>query len=306
MIQTISREEALLVRSLPRIRRCRGWRLYAADGRRFLDLWAEGGRAVMGRKPKGPSLAAKNCIDTGLVSPLPGVWRGRLEKSLLAWKPGYVSACFFPTESEALAALAAFAGSSGARAGNSGPAEGRGGSGSGAELPAVRIERPFGEYLEHSPAPGGIGAPDSGYALGGRVSLALLPLPAGLSFGALLFADSGEAARFREAPASATEGLVPEFRLAAANRAVADMKRFAGEYAEPLWARFDCYIDGIFERRGPWLLPLYPSGLHAGFFKACLEKGILISPDYGTPSLVPGEFDTGEIAPLRSVSLPGE
>lgn len=294
MIQTISREEALLVRSLPRIRRCRGWRLYAADGRRFLDLWAEGGRAVMGRKSKGPSLAAKNCMDMGLVSPLPGVWSRRLEKSLLAWKPGYASVCVFPSEPEAIAALAAYAGSL---------AEGRGGTGPGAELPAVRIERPFGEYL---PAAGGIGASYSGYALEGRVSLALLPLPAGLSFGALLFADADEAARFREAPGSAAEGFVADFRFAAANRAIGEIERFSEAYAEPLWARIDCCTGGIFERRGPWLLPLYPPEMHAGCFKACLEKGILISPDYRTPSLVPGEFDIGEVAPLRSVFPAGE
>ena len=41
----------LLEMEIPRIRRARGYRLYDHHGRRYLDLWQNGGRSLLGHRP---------------------------------------------------------------------------------------------------------------------------------------------------------------------------------------------------------------------------------------------------------------
>lgn len=53
-------------------RRARGPRLYLPDGRRLLDLWLDGGRAVLGHKCEGILLAYKNAAERGLTASWPG------------------------------------------------------------------------------------------------------------------------------------------------------------------------------------------------------------------------------------------
>jgi len=60
---------------LPVIRRARGYRLYGQDGRRYLDLWQGGGRALLGHRPARVTTVLKNVISTGLVTDLPSDWR---------------------------------------------------------------------------------------------------------------------------------------------------------------------------------------------------------------------------------------
>jgi len=71
---------------------------------------------------------------------------------------------------------------------------------------------------------------------------------------------------------------------------------------EPVWESFDRYGGVLFSRSGPWLFPNYPRENHEEVFLYCLEHGLLISPDYNFPSSVPGEFDKGELGPLRSAA----
>ncbi len=52
-------------------RRARGPRLYLPDGTRLLDLWLDGGRAILGHKCEGILLAYKNTAERGLTSPWP-------------------------------------------------------------------------------------------------------------------------------------------------------------------------------------------------------------------------------------------
>lgn len=66
----------------PQIRRARDYHLYDQRGRRYLDLWLEGGRYLMGRRPRGVSLALKNSLDQGLSGLLPSIYAHRAEKLL--------------------------------------------------------------------------------------------------------------------------------------------------------------------------------------------------------------------------------
>lgn len=255
-VESLGPEDRTLLARLPPITRARGWRLYSAHGRRFLDLWSEGGRTVTGARPGGQGRLAKELIDRGLLSALPSVWEARLCKALCAWLPSYSAFRFYETEDVAMCALRA-----------SGIAPGR--------------ERPFGSLL--------------GQGSGSDLSLVTLPLAAAWSFAVLAGKDR-----------SRLEGLPPSdlqspFKLAVATKAVTELLVFQTKVGEQLWVRFDKRIAGLFERRGPWLFPLWPASAQGEVFGACLEAGLLLSPDYAQPSFIPGEFDEGEIAALGKI-----
>ncbi len=105
MYGPLSLKENSRINRLPVIGRARGSRLYALDGTRWLDCWADGGRALMGHRPKGVSLRLKNEIDRGLYAPYPSLWALRLEKALLALFPGYSEVRIFRNAERAIAAF---------------------------------------------------------------------------------------------------------------------------------------------------------------------------------------------------------
>lgn len=271
-----------LVSLLPSIRRARFWRLYAEDGRRFLDLWAQGGRGILGARGDALGRVMKENVDRGLSAPLPSVWRGRLEKALLAWKPDYAAVRFFLSEERARAAFDASRSAFEALGGAETP--------SGIERKrSLGIERPMGEYLDSAEYAGA--STDRGEAGKAHTALAILPCPAAWSPAVLLFRDPAEAERIES-------DLVPPQMLAVGTRSLAELSKFSSRVGEKHWRRADRRIAGLFRRAGPWLIPAYPEERHASIFRACLERGLLISPDYALPSLLPGDFDDGELKPL--------
>jgi hypothetical protein len=277
------------LRLLPPIRRARLWRLYAenqaaGEPQRFLDFWMDGGRCLLGAKGTGIGTAAKAAVDTGLTRPFPSVREARLERLLLARHPDFAAVRFYRDEARAAAAAAALL-----------PA--------GVGLP---ILMPFADYLRGSErgaaaepylaAPADIAA--------SRVVMPRLPCPAALAPGVLLFRDEAAAA-------SAPGDLVAPLALACAHRALVELVRFEAEYSESLWKRTDRRLAPWFERRGPWLYPRLDGPSPAGeaasraepssydaFFEAALGAGILLSPDAELPSIIPGDFDDGELARL--------
>lgn len=286
MMQQLSREALGLLETLPVVRRARGWRLYGADNSRILDMYLDGGRSVTGRRNGASGRLEKECVDRGLDSSFPTFWKRRLEKEILAWLPGYARARFFVSETEALLALAdKDADVTGRlRAGNSFSDALRSFANS------VFVEAPFSEYrtdLAKDPA---------SCAFGGGLAVTILPLAPAWSLGVIL-----EKEKIEEWGDQASTAPIPTIRLAAAARALSDFAAFAKDFGEKKWAAMDPFIAGLFLRSGPWLYPAYPREEHALVFAACLKKNILISPDYDLPSLIPGEFDAGEVSPLKSI-----
>ncbi len=72
---------------IPPIRRMRDFHLYDFNGRRYLDLYLDGGRALLGHKPGRCVLMMKNAMEKGLSAPYPGVWNARLLKQLRSVYP---------------------------------------------------------------------------------------------------------------------------------------------------------------------------------------------------------------------------
>lgn len=124
-----------------------------------------------------------------------------------------------------------------------------------------------------------------------RVAMPLLPCPPVLAPAALLFRDAADAE-------AAGGDIVPPLNLACAHRALCELDRFALTYNEGLWKRVDRRLKPYFERSGPYLYARAKSEDYEGLFTAALGAGVLISPDPERPSIIPGDFDDGELAAL--------
>ncbi|MBR5914944.1 MAG: hypothetical protein IKZ57_00680, partial [Spirochaetia bacterium] len=69
---------------IPEINRARGYFLYTADGKRYLDMALEGGRLIMGHRQKGYGQALKNAIDKGILPGFPSPYTYRLKQAIKA------------------------------------------------------------------------------------------------------------------------------------------------------------------------------------------------------------------------------
>jgi len=153
----------------------------------------------------------------------------------------------------------------------------------------ARLIAPFGEYLEG----------DAGVEQG--IAMPILPCPAAFSPGVLLFENLADAE-------AAGRDLVPPLSLGCAHRALCEFERFRLTYNESLWKKVDRRLGVRFERRGPYLYPRCGEGAYEAFFTAALSAGVLLSPRRESPSIIPGDFDDGEIAALATAlaAVPGE
>ena len=77
-----------LLRLVPQILRARDFRLYMADGRRLVDLWLNGGAAVLGHTPPSVLREIKNTASRGLYAPFPHFAEQRFIKALSRLLPG--------------------------------------------------------------------------------------------------------------------------------------------------------------------------------------------------------------------------
>lgn len=243
-----------------RIARARGARLYAGDGRRFLDMEREGGR-LLGGAESFSRLTLKAMLDRGLSSVHPGPWEGRLLSELGRLFPG-MEATLFPSERDA---REAFPGCPEWRA---------------FSVPAPGPRDPF-----------ALPAADSGLQATGPLIL-ILPIPAWLGPGVVLRKVDGEV------PAAMPSSPIPGMRLAAARTALDELRSLAKRWNEAEWAASDTYTARLFSRDGPYLRPRCAAAEYPALREAALGAGIILSADHGVPSVVPLEFSAGELAPI--------
>jgi hypothetical protein len=71
-----------LLKNIPNVLRARGFRLYLANGGRLVDLWLNGGAAILGHTPPNLLRELKNTASRGLYAPFPHFTEGRYLKAL--------------------------------------------------------------------------------------------------------------------------------------------------------------------------------------------------------------------------------
>lgn len=272
-----------LLRELPPVGRMRGWRLYARNGERFLDLRFLDGAGLIGAKGRLAGTWAKNALDRALLKSAPDAYQARLERAL-ARKGGEGAKAFLFRDCErALAALSRAAGAE------------------------IRREALFDPALRSTVAPQDApGAVDRPFA-GGAALMALaatpvllcppaLPGPLGCA-GLVVRAGRGEQ---EAAVAARLEGEVLEgVSTFPSQRALDDRALMEKDYSDALYRTIDRRLAPFFERRGPYLYARVESPeAYAAFRRKALEGGALLSERFEEPSIVPLDVDDGELAKL--------
>jgi hypothetical protein len=289
--------------SLPLIRRARGFRLYDSSGRRYLDMYQDGGAAVLGHRPEGMLLALKSAASRGLWGTLPSRESGRLYRAVdtlldseeLPLREtvfgGAAQLRFFRNTERLLSAfgldelvdpLFLSPGETAARA-----ASGK----------AALLWRPFtGELWDRlSPSLAAAG-------VGRLFVIPLLPLPGGFAPRAALVLgrDSGDLPPDDALSAAVTgisahsttllKKLIAVSESVKRNDNLLSGRDLRERFSRPPW-----------RREGPYLLWDRPEGEYESFRSSALERGIVLAPDPLTPSILPLSCTAGEIKPLISL-----
>ena len=285
------------------VRRAFEYHLYTAKGVRLLDLCQEGGQAILGWRSGRAKLALKNILDRGITGTFPTEADDELVRAVQEILPQYAVVRWYSSRERAAKACAAYLGlwsdmpliespllhpeaSSDIGPGGDSPLS------AAKTIHGVPVWRP---WLD-----------EAYYTMSDHVDSAFLknandtedtmvlcsPLPFAGGCTIAVFADAEKAAL---APPS--DSVAPAL-LAAIARSFYDLAAALFERTESDWSRFDEYLTPFWDRRGPYLVPKMRASRYADFFLSCLDKGILISPEYSTPSIVPFIADAGEFKTL--------
>jgi hypothetical protein len=244
-------------KSLPPIRRARDYHLYAQNGKRYLDMYLAGGRALLGHKPPGLCKVLKNEMQKGLLAELPGRHEQRLEKALLRLAGKDFRLRLYASFDRALAAAACLPGR---------------------RLEEKDIAEPFFDPPAESPVylRPGAGADYSRY----RLLFPLLPFPGNFAPQPLLFRPPPWPPEGDEVSPILLAGLTHIIEL----QSRAESPDIWKEWKLPGWRRFGCYC---FRENGA-------QKNYRALFDHFLAQGVLISPGPGRPTLLPRLFSRGE------------
>jgi hypothetical protein len=259
---------------LPPIRRARAFRLYAADGRRYLDLWLDGGHAILGHGA-GPAMsAARNTLAAGLLPPLPSVHAERFARALARRFPSHPCVRLYATRARALQAAARALGTAGE---------------------ALQPFDPAIDPLPGSPPRAALWRPwtgDGARAAAESAGVLLPVIPFAVAEAPAVLCCRGEPGAVPDSDD------LPGFLLAAAVRGLECLSQAPPR--NPLLAGLEAVLDacGLWQRRGRYARPLCDPGERPGVHARFLEAGVLLPPACAGPAILPAELSAGEAALL--------
>ncbi|GAB1432969.1 hypothetical protein MASR2M29_15940 [Spirochaetota bacterium] len=264
-----------LLKLLPAIRRTRGNRLYTKDGRRYLDLWLDDGHKLLSGKEAKTRTRTANAMDKGLELPYPGMYERRLKKELCRAWPGYPAVKIFSYTGDAILAAAS--------------------------ILQQAAEAPYDTaFTKEGHSAGRFFLARPFVSLSGNAELIMprIPCPA-MWAPACLMAKEGSQAE--KALAKMDDSLIAPLCHIAGARALASVPGLVNvPYTEKEWEAFAKPINKWFYRNGPYLLPKAKGEAYEALFIAAMEGGVLIAPRPDAPSVIPLEWDKGELAKLVS------
>jgi hypothetical protein len=274
MTEMANNDEELL-RLLPRVLRARDFHLYTGGGKRLVDLWLQGGRAVLGHKPPGVLLELKNAAERGLFSPFPHPQERRLTKALAVFFPGR-SFRFYNDPSSMYKALEKALSAEGKpfnRSAIPDPAF----PASDAEKATVSLWRPFVE-------PG----------TKAQILIPVLPWPLAP---AVLVLNKSLDSSFPQGE------LIPPVLLAPAARAAYDLAAQirSRNPSRQRYYRVEKAATGVWQRREIYLTTRVDCEKYAELFRNFLEAGFLLPPQASEPVILPAVMSKGEEAQLAKL-----
>jgi hypothetical protein len=249
---------------LPVVRRAREYHLYTLSSRRYLDLWQNGGRSLLGHRPGRLTTVLKNTISKGLAADLPSVYAGRLRRLLRQMFPGYGGFRIAGSPEEALQLASLCLGRTVVKEELPDPAAGRGGL----AHTELSLWRPL--------------LPD-------RVSAdVLLPvLPFGMGGAPAVVCFRGDLP-----DGFPGQGPVSGVLLAGLLRCLQELRSFRS----PEWLRPDLLAGcSGWRQRGVYVVPDFDLADYERVFDAFLEAGVLLSPEAPYVSILPSaDLSKGE------------
>ena len=261
------------------IRRARGYYLYTEKNVRLLDLWLDGGKAILGRRTGQANLVCKQFLDKGLTGFLPTKADVQLRRALEALLPDYPVIRWYETQGKAerIAASAMPAGQNGTRQ----------------PLP---VWRPFLDLDSASD-------PQEPIADGIMLVTPAYPVPCGIIAAGSRFEESLPPSDVLFPPLAYSlaraffdlKHKMDEFRMedgqrsGAAGRSARVSHTIVKKRQAVLnrKAEAERLIPGVWTQKGWYLFPHIPEAEYPAFFLQALDAHVLISPEYGTPSILP-------------------
>lgn len=279
---------------LPVIKRARGRYVYGSDGRRYLDCFLNGGRAILGHRPPKVSTVLKDVISTGRCADYPSEYDARLLELLAQAIPSHPEVRLYADESAALDAVSVL---TGRRCVPADPARSDFSDSAG----EVWYWRPF------------LGAGTGVDYTVPRFLLPILPFPGGWGGQAVCAAEGeGLPASDRLSPvgvAGQVRALHSLLSLVAKDVGRRG-DRATGRASPGRRHRPDVGVEllpsappalVVFHSRGPYLTPICGAEEYERVFYTFLQNGIIIHPDSaGTSIWSPdkGSHDAGKFAEL--------
>ncbi len=253
---------------LPAYRRARGYRIYGEKGQRFLDLYQDGGFAILGHRSQPIVLEMKNCLSRGQIAPYPTRLLPLTVKAVEKLIPGTEEVRVYKNEERALSAAGSHLKCALSLADIGDPA-----------LPGrcsanLAFWRPF---LEGEP-------------IDSQLLLPVLPVSSPPAPTVLVFMEKPA----EDVPPS---DYCSPFSLAALKKSIFELIKYSEVFDRSRWPLFD--FPSIWSRKGPYLTLNIEEADFVPLFREMIKNGILLSPRYPGPSIVPAEFSPGELARLR-------
>jgi hypothetical protein len=269
--------------SVPVIRRARGCRLYDQRGTRLLDLYRDGGGALLGHRAAATVTLMKSVLSQGLLSDIPSVWEGRLLRMISSLFSSHRGVRLFSSRARALEAVSRFLGM---------------------RVDPSEVHDPALHDWPQAEPRAVLWRPllcDGAREASGRVILPILPLTVCGAPAPVCFPDD---------PLDADPGSdrLPGFVLAGAFSALA---RLSGPAQHPfrVSAAVQDAVDSAhgWARRGPYVRATFSCDAYPHIFGEFLRAGVLLSPVYPGPSILPDECSPGEERLLVKLftSIPG-
>ena len=259
---------------VPAYRRARGYRIYGEKGQRFLDFYQDGGHAILGHRNSGIVLEMKSLLSRGQIAPYPSRFLRLTVKAVKELVPGAAEVRVYKNQERALAAAESHLKKQLSRSEIGDPAF------PGVTTANLSLWRPFLE-AETVDSP---------------LLLPVLPVSSPPAPAVLVF---------REKPAEnvPSSDICSPLSLAALKKSIFELIRYREVFDRSPWTEFD--FTSIWSRKGPYLTLNIEEARFSSLLSGMLNSGILLSPRYPGPSIIPGEFSPGELAHLQQVLRAG-
>jgi len=252
---------------IPLIKRARGYRLYDYKGNRYLDLYQNNGHSILGHNTHYISKLMKNIISCGLISDLPSIYHKRIKKELKHTFDQYKSFLIFNSMEQAAATITKLTGKLIDKI--SDPVLG--------DIREVSFYRPFlpKQILKELFSKARILVPIFPFSIGGSPVIVC----------------------FKDTIANIPELPVSPLLLAGTLKSIYSLKKAA----LPEWQKNLDINNKYWNKMGLYIIPKITPKNYKKVFNFSLTNGILISPEYNKPSILPGEASTGEIKKMLGI-----